>query len=159
VDPSSRFLYIGETATFPSSTTNSGGLRAMRMTTAPLAATELAGSPYASGGTGPRAITPNAAGDYVYVASVRGNSAGLITSFQVSAAGTTYQLAPQTSTVSTGILPVGMVEDNLSHFMLAVSSGGSPAFNAYVFDPKTIGQLDQTHTDSTASAPVAIVSQ
>jgi 6-phosphogluconolactonase (cycloisomerase 2 family) len=157
VDPQSRFLYIGETAAF-SSTTNSGGLRAFSVSAAsPLAVKELSGSPYASGGTGPHAIQPNASGDYVYVASWQGSSAGLITPFQVSSSGSTYTLTAQSNTIATGIEPFGMAEDNLGHFMLAVNGGGSPTFNGYIFDTTTVGKLDLTHTDSTASSPIAIV--
>lgn len=156
VDPQSRFLYIGETAAFPSSTTNSGGLRAFSLAT-PLALTELSTSPYISGGTGPHAIQPNAAGDFVYVASWQGTSAGLVTPFQVSSSGTTYTLSAQSGTVATGIQPFGMAEDDLDHFMLAVSSGGSPTFSAYIFDTTTVGKLDLTNSDKTATNPIAVV--
>jgi 6-phosphogluconolactonase (cycloisomerase 2 family) len=156
VDPQSRFLYLGETAAFPTSTTSSGGLRIFSVA-APLAIAELATSPYASGGTGPHAIQPNAAGDFVYVASWQGSSAGLITPFQVSSSGTTYTLTALTNTVATGIEPVGLAEDDLSHFMLAISSGGTPTFSAYIFDTTTIGKLDLTNTDSTAVSPIAVL--
>ncbi len=157
VDPQSRFLYIGETAAFSSSTTNSGGLRAFSVAASPFALTELSGSPYASGGTGPHAIRPNAAGDYVYVASWQGSSAGLITPFQVSSSNSTYKLTVQTNTIATGTEPFGLAEDNLGHFMLAVNSGGSPTLNGYIFDTTTVGKLDLTHSDSTAASPIAIV--
>ena len=157
MDPQSRFLYIGETAAFPSSTTNSGGLRAFTINASPLGVTELATSPYASGGTGPHAIRPNAAGDFVYVASWQGSSAGLVTPFQVSSSGTTYTLTAQTNTAATGAEPMALAEDNLAHFMLAASSAGNPAFSAYTFDTTTIGKLNLTNTDSTATDPIAIV--
>ena len=157
VDPQSRFLYVGETAAFTTSTTNSGGLRAFSVAASPLALKELSGSPYASGGTGPHAIQPNAAGDYVYVASWQGSSAGLITPFQVSSSGSTYSLTAQANTIATGDEPFDLAEDNLGHFMLAVNTGGSPTFNGYVFDTTTVGKLDLTHSDSTTSSPIAIV--
>ena len=156
MDPQSRFLYIGETAAFPNAATNSGGLRAFTINSGPLGVTELTTSPYASGGTGPHAIKPNAAGDFVYVASWQGASAGLITPFQVSSAGTVYTLTAQTNTVATGSEPMALAEDNLAHFMLAASSAGNPAFSAYTFDTTTVGKLDLTNTDSTATAPIAI---
>jgi 6-phosphogluconolactonase (cycloisomerase 2 family) len=156
VDPQSRFLYVGETAAFPTSTASSGGLRIFSVA-APLAIAELATSPYASGGTGPHAIQPNAAGDFVYVASWQGTSAGLITPFQVSSSGTTYTLTALTNTVATGIEPAALAEDDLSHFMLAVSSSGTPTFSAYIFDTTTVGKLDLTNTDSTATSPIAVV--
>lgn len=157
VDPQNRFLYVGETAAFPTSATSSGGLRAFSVTASPLAVTELATSPYASGGTGPHAIQSDTAGDYVYVASWQGTSAGLMTPFQVSSSGATYKLTAQSNTVATGTQPVGLAEDSLGHFMLAVSSGGSPSFSGFIFDTTTVGKLDLTHTDSTASSPIAIV--
>lgn len=156
-DPQNRFLYIGETAAFPSSTSNSGGLRAFSLASSPLSVTELTGSPWASGGTGPHAIQPDAAGAYVYVASWQGSSAGVITPFQITTSGISYLLTAQSSTVATGVQPLGLAEDNLGHFILAVSSGGNPSFNAYIFDTTTAGKLDQTDTDTTAVSPVEVV--
>jgi 6-phosphogluconolactonase (cycloisomerase 2 family) len=158
MDPQNRFLYIGETAAFSTSTSSSGGLRAFSIASSPLAVTELASSPFVSGGTGPHAIQTDAAGDYVYVASWQGASSGLITPFQVSSSGSTYTLTAQTNTVATGTEPLGLAEDNLGHFMLAVSSSGSPSFSAFVFDT-TVGKLDLTNTDTTATNPIAIVAQ
>jgi hypothetical protein len=154
-DPQSRFMYIGETAAF-STTSSSGGLRAFTIASSPLAVTEFQSSPYQSAGTGPHAIQPNAAGDFVYAASWQGTSAGLITPFQVSTTGSVYKLSALSSTVATGIQPSGLDVDNLGHFMLAVSSGGSPTFSAYIFDTTTIGKLDLTNTDSTAASPAGI---
>lgn len=157
VDPQSRFVYIGETAVFLSSTTSSGGLRAFAVTASPLSVSELASSPYVSGGTSPRAIQPKATGDYVYVSSWQGSSAGLMTPFEIAASGTTYKLTALTSTITTGDEPSGLAEDNLGNFMLAANGGGSPTFNGYIFDTTTLGKLDQTNTDSTVSDPIAIV--
>jgi hypothetical protein len=159
-DPLSRFMYIGETAAFPTSTSSSGGLRAFTIASSPLAVAEFQGSPYQTTGTGPHAIQPIAAGDYVYAASWQGTTAGLITPFQltstVSTTGTVYKLTALTSTVATGIQPSGLDEDNLANFMLAVSSGGTPTFSAYIFDTTTIGKLDLTNTDSTAATPAGV---
>ena len=155
-DPQNRFLYIGETAVFTTSG-SSGGLRAFSFTASPFSATELTGSPWASGGTGPHAIAPTSTGSYVYVASWQGSSAGLITPFQLTTSGSSYVLTALSSTVATGVEPMGMTEDNLGHFMLTVNSGANPSLNAYIFDTTTVGMLDQTNTDATAVSPEAVV--
>ena len=92
VDPNNSLLYIGETAA--TSGYNSGGLRAFNYNTL----TEVSGSPYATGGLAPYAITPTRygsnAGDFVYVAnrSVSGSSDGNIAGFAVTTTGTNYSL-------------------------------------------------------------------
>jgi len=159
MDPQNRLMYVGETSAFPSSSSSSGGLRAFSITTTSNAVTltELAGSPYVSGGTGPHAITPITSGDFVYVGSWQGTSAGLVTPFQVTTSGSTFSLTAQTSTTATGDEPFAMDEDNLSHFILAVNYLGSPTLNAYIFDTTTTYKLDSAITDSTASSPIAIL--
>ena len=159
MDPQNRLMYVGETSAFPTSTSSSGGLRAFTITatSSVLTLTELSGSPYASGGTGPHAITPDAAGDYVYVASWQGASAGLVTPFQISTSGTTYSLTAEANTTASGDEPFGMAEDNLGHFMLAVNYLGSPTLDGYFFDTTTTYQLDSAITDSTTSSPIAII--
>jgi len=156
-DPQNRMLYVGETAAFPSSTTgNSGGLRTFVIGSGSL--TELkTGSPTASGGTGPHSILPLANGDYVYVGNWAGSSTGNITGFQVTSSGSTYALTLQTNTAATGTQPSGLAEDNKSNFVLAVSNGGSPQFDAYIFDTTTTGKLDASVTGSTGAGPIAVV--
>jgi 6-phosphogluconolactonase (cycloisomerase 2 family) len=154
VDPSSRLLYIGEFQAFPSSTTSSGGLRAFTISTSTL--TELSGSPYASGGTGPNAILPESGGSYVYVANSNGTSKGNITGFTVS----TSALTKLSSSVSTGNIPKGLVEDASGNFVLAVNGTGSTSLDAYYFDTTTSGQLDLSitaTTSTTGSSPVTVV--
>jgi 6-phosphogluconolactonase len=157
VDPQNRFLYIGETVAFPSSTTNSGGLRIFAISGNTL--TEPTTSPYPSGGTGPHSILPKSTGDYVYVANWAGTSAGNVTGFQVVTSGSTPALTVQSGTVATGNEPSGLAEEGKLSFVLAVSSGGSPVFDAYIFDTTTAGQLDFALTGSTGTGPVAIVAQ
>ena len=158
MDPQNRLMYVGETSAFPTSS-SSGGLRAftIKATSSAITLAEISKTPYVSGGTGPHAITPDSAGDYVYVGSWQGTSAGLITPFQLTTSGSTYSLAAQTKTTATGDEPFAMAEDNLSHFMLAVNYLGNPTFDAYIFDTTTTYQLDSTNTDSTASSPIAIL--
>ena len=155
VDPQNRFFFVGETAAFPSSSTNSGGLRAFTYNSG--TPQELTGSPYASGGTGPHAITAKSTGDFVYVANWNGTSSGNITGFQVTTANSAYSLKTLTATVATGNEPVGLVEDSKSNFILAINSTGSTPLDAYVFDTTTAGKLNLALTGSTGTGPLAIL--
>jgi hypothetical protein len=151
MDPQSRLLYIGETSAFPSSTTNSGGLRVYTIGTGSV--TALTTAPYAPAGTGPHAILPDSTGKYVYAASWQTSSTGVITGYTV----TTSALTAISTTVSTGTEPYGLAEDSSDGFVLAVSFSGGPTFDAYTFDSSTAGQLDSSLTGSTGTGPVAIV--
>jgi 6-phosphogluconolactonase (cycloisomerase 2 family) len=149
IDPQSRLLYIGETAAFPSSTTNSGALRAFTIGTGSL--NEITMKPYAPLGTGPYVILPDATGDYVYAASWQ-SGPGVVTGYSV----TTSALTAITNTVATGTQPSGMAEDSTGNFVLAVSSTGN-TFDAYTFDATTPGQLDPLVASSPVTNPIAIV--
>jgi len=150
IDPKSRLLYIGETAAFPNSTSNSGALRVFTIGSSSL--NELAYSqPYAPAGTGPHAILPVAGGGYVYVASWQSGSTGLITGYSV----TTSALTPLAATSATGTQPYGLVQDSTGDFVLAVSNSGT-TFSAFTMDSST-GQLSSVVTASPVSGPVAIV--
>jgi 6-phosphogluconolactonase (cycloisomerase 2 family) len=152
VDPSSRMVYVGETAA--TTGTNSGGLRAFALTTSTGALTELSGSPISSGGTGPYSILPKSTGDYVYVANWQGESSGNITGFSITASTSTaspYTLAKVTSS-ATGIRPMAIVEDSDKNFVLAANAGGSPNLEAYIFDTTTDYQLDTVISSSTYAA-------
>jgi hypothetical protein len=159
IDPlSNRLLYIGEAAAYPTSTTNSGGLRTFVI--GATSVTELAtGSPTPSGGTGPHSILPKSTGDFVYVANWAGSSTGNITGFQVTTTATTYSLSLLSSTVATGSQPMSLAEDNLKNFVLAVSFTGNPYFDAYVFDTTTAGKLDSVVTSSTVISTIAVAAQ
>jgi 6-phosphogluconolactonase (cycloisomerase 2 family) len=151
MDPQSRLLYVGETAAFSSSTTNSGALRVYTIGTNSV--TELTyAKPYAPAGTGPYAILPAASGSYVYAASWQSGGAGEITGYAV----TTSALTALSATVATGTEPVGLAEDSNDSYVLAVSTSGTE-FDAYTFDSTTTGQLDSSLTGTTASGPVAVV--
>ena len=161
VDPSTttpRLFYIGETE----ASSNSGGLRAFNYSSLGTSkVTEIAGSPYSSGGLAPAAILPELSGTYVYVASGQGTSSdGVLQGFNIatstSGSTTTYSLS-SISTVSTGIQPQSLAEDSLSNFVLAVSSGGSPDFDAYIFDTATEGKLDSSITSTTGTDPTGAV--
>ena len=149
VDPGTtpRLFYIGETE----ASSSSGGVRAFDYSSLGSSKlTEIAGSPYSSGGLAPHAILPEAGGSYVYVASWQGaTSDGTLQGFNIatsiSGSTTTYSLS-SISTVATGIEPSGLAEDSDSNFVLAVSSGGSYDLEAYIFDTTTAGKLDLTLT-------------
>jgi 6-phosphogluconolactonase (cycloisomerase 2 family) len=155
IDPQSRLLYVGETAAFPNSTSNSGALRVFTIGATSL--TELAyTAPYAPLGTGPHAILPDPTGSYVYVASWQTLLPGAITGYSVATSALT-QIG--SSTVATGTGPASLAEDSTHSYVLALSSQASPLFNAYTFDPTTLGQLDPASVTGSpaASDPIAIV--
>ena len=153
IDPQSRLLYIGETAAFPNSNSNSGALRVFTIGANSLSELKYA-SPYAPLGTGPHAILPDATGSYLYAASWQTGAAGAITSYSVS---TTALTQIGSGTVATGTEPNGMAEDSTNSYLLAISNQGSPLFSAFTFDATTSGQLDASTSGSTISNPVAIV--
>jgi hypothetical protein len=151
VDPSDRLVYVGETAA--TSGSNSGGLRAFSLNVSTGVLSEISVSPLSSGGLGPYSILPKSTGDYVYVANWTGqSSSGNITSFEITASGSSYTLTKLSSTAATGIRPMSLAEDSTGDFVLAVCSGGSPYFDAYIFDSTTAGQLDTTLTSSSYAA-------
>jgi 6-phosphogluconolactonase len=160
VDPGATpaLFYIGETE----ASSSSGGLRAFNYSSLGTGSvTEIAGSPYSAGGLAPHAILPEATGSYLYVASGQGaTSDGVLQGFNIttniSGSVTTYTLS-SISTVSTGIQPAGLAEDSLGNFVLAVSSGGSYDFEAYIFDTTTLCKLDSTITSTTGTDPTGAV--
>src|SRR6266568_830492 len=164
VDPTNRLLYIGET--LGNSAGTAGGLRVFNYSSLGGTLTQATGSPLSSGGLAPNAILPIASGDDVYVANGAGNSAvGNIQGFAVTSTGTAsapaYKVATGSS-ASAGIQPVGLAEDNLANFVLAVSSGGStsagsPDLEAYIFDTTTAGQLDSVISAKTGNDPVQAI--
>jgi 6-phosphogluconolactonase (cycloisomerase 2 family) len=155
VDPINRLLYIGETLA-TSGSSNTGGLRAFNYSSLSGVPTELAGSPFASGGLAPVSILATSSGAYVYVANatVSNSTTGNISGFTVIASGTTYSLTALSSTASAGTTPAGMAEDSTSAFLLLVNSGGGPDLEAYTFDTTTPGKLDSSLTSSTGTDPV-----
>lgn len=155
-DPQSRLLYTGETSVFPNSSSSPGGMRAFAVSSTSL--TEISGSPYASGGTGPHALLAEATGNYVYIANWAGTSTGSISGFSVAASGTTYVLTALSNTATTGVEPSSLAEDTKGNFIFTVSTGGSPYWSAYTFDATTASKLDLALTStSTGTSPAAIV--
>ena len=162
VDPSSRLLYVGETAAISSSggirgiNSNTGGLRVINYSTLQ----EVSGSPFATGGLAPVAIAPTRyganAGNFVYVANrtVNGSSTGNIAGFTVTTSGSTSTLTALSSTASAGITPLGLAQDNTGSYLLVVNSGGTPDLGAYSFDSTTAGALDVALSTATGTDPV-----
>jgi 6-phosphogluconolactonase (cycloisomerase 2 family) len=148
VDPQNRLLYVGETDAL--SSTQTGGLRAFTIASGGI--TEISGSPYATGGTGPTGILPTADGNYVYVAnqSVSGSSDGNIEGFSVST-------ASLTSLASVAAGPTGrmsLAEDSTGSFILAVDFAGNPDLKAYSIGA---GTLTSVLSDPTGTDPVGAV--
>lgn len=152
VDPSNRLLYVGETVAL--SGTQTGGLRVFSIG-AGANVTELTGSPYATGGTGPSAIL--ATTNFVYVANraVSGSNNGNVSGYSIAASGGTSYTLTLVNTIAAGISTVGLVEDNTSTYILAVNTGGSSDLNAYTFD--TTGKLTSYASTSTGTDPVQAV--
>ncbi len=149
VDPTNRLLYVGESDALPSAT-QSGGLRVF--TIANNGVTELAGSPYQAGGTGPSAIQPSADGTYVFVAngSVSGSQTGNIASFSVST-------SALTSVGSIAAGPAGLLslaEDSTKSYLLVTDSAGGPDLSAYSM---SAGALTSPITGTTGTDPVGAV--
>ncbi len=149
VDPSNRFLYIGETDALPSQT-QTAGLRVFSI--AANGISEIGGSPYAVGGTGPSAILPTADSNYVFVAnqSVAGSSSGNIAGFSVSSAG----LASNGTTAAGPGGHLGLAEDSTSSFVLAVDIAGNPDLQAYSLSS---GTLTSTLVAATGNDPVGAI--
>lgn len=156
VDPgaSPRLLYVGETL---ASGGTAGGLRVFNYSSVGTATlTQVAGSPFSSGGLAPSAILPLASGDYVYVGNGQGTAAGNITGFSVATSNGTTSVA-SVSTVSSGTQPSGLAEDSDSNFLLAVSVGGGSDLECYIFDSTTAGKLDDAINSSTGTDPTEAV--
>jgi 6-phosphogluconolactonase (cycloisomerase 2 family) len=148
VDPQNRLLYVGETIAV--SGTQTGGLRAFTISSSGVS--EIAGSPFASGGTAPSSILPTADGSYVYVAngSVSGNADGNITGFSVTA--TSLTAIGTTAAGPSGRL--GLAEDSTGSYLLAIDSAGGPDLQAYTMSS---GALTSAVTDPTGTDPVKAI--
>jgi len=155
VDPSSRLLYIGETAAV-SGSSNTGGLRVLDYNSL----VELASSPFATSGLSPVDILPlpygTNKGNYVYVANrtVSGSSTGLIQGFFIATSGSTFSVTAMGSNAAAGIAPVGMVQESKGNYLLVINSGGSPDLQGFTFDSTTAGKLDAGITSATGTDPV-----
>jgi 6-phosphogluconolactonase (cycloisomerase 2 family) len=151
VDPSDRLLYVGET--LAASAPQTGGLRAFTIG-ANSALTEVSGSPYPSGGTGPSAILPTASFVYVANRAVSGSNNGNITGYPIATVGTTFSLGAVINSVSAGQVTLGLAIDSSKTFLLAVNAQGSPDLSTFTFDATTAGKLVVGPTAATGTDPV-----
>lgn len=153
VDPSDHLVYVGET--LAAAAPQTGGLRVYSIETG-AALTEISGSPYSTGGTGPSAIL--ATTSYVYVANraVSGSNNGNITVFPVTTSGSSYSLGAAINTVSAGLVTLGLAEDNTHTYLLAVNASGSPDLSAFTFDSAT-GKLVAGPTAATGTDPAGAI--
>ena len=154
IDPTNRLLYVGESDALASET-QSGGLRVFTIGSGGI--TEISGSPFTTGGTGPSAILPQA--DYVYVANeaVGGSSTGNIASFSLDSTGTTSAPAytvKSIGTVGAGTAPLSLAADSTGNFLLVVNSGG-PDLEGYTM---SAGTLTSVLTGATGTDPVEAIS-
>jgi len=156
VDPSSTPLlfYIGETN--GNSAGTSGGLRAFNFSSLGGTLKQATGSPMATGGLAPAYILPLATPDYVYVANGSGTLAGFALTSATSGSTTTYTLTAG-STATIGSTAEGLAADSTGSYLLSVSYGGSPYFDAFTFDSTTTGTLDSAVSSSSQSYSIAIV--
>jgi hypothetical protein len=161
VDPTNRLFYIGETLAVSAS----GGLRIFNYSSLGTgnprsSPSQITGSPIASGGGTPRAILPEASGDYIYVANWQGDSgSGNIEWFPITVSGTTYTVAAG-KTIAGGIEPYSLAEDNSKSFVLAASFGdnssvgGDPDLEAFSMSS---GALTANIVSATGTDPVGAV--
>jgi len=157
VDPSNRLLYVGETVAV--SGTQTGGLRVFTIG-ATSDITEITGSPYSTGGTGPSAILPGTSLVYVANKAVSGSTDGNITGFTLATSGTTtitYSLTT-ISSIAAGISTMALSSDSTTTYILAANSGGSPDLSTFTFDATTTGKLDAAAVVTTGTDPVQAVS-
>ena len=156
VDPTNRLLYVGETDVLPSPAAQSGGLRVFAIGSGGV--TEFAtgnGYPYTTGGAGPSAILPSLNGDYLFVAnrSVNGSSSANIAEFSVTSTSLT-----SIGTAAAGPQgQIGLAEDSMSHFVLAVDFAGKPDLEAYTMSSGalTAALTSPTGTDPTGALAIA----
>ena len=149
VDPNNQFLYVGESDALPTAS-QSGGVRVFTVGTGGV--TEVSGSPYPTGGTGPSSILPTSDGNYVYVAnkSVSGSSTGNISSYSVATTGLTF-IATAVAGPS-GLL--SLAEDSTGGYLLATDSVGDPDLEAYTI---SAGTLTSVLSVTTGTDPVGAI--
>jgi 6-phosphogluconolactonase (cycloisomerase 2 family) len=159
VDPSNKFLFVGETlALSASSTTNTGGVRIFSISSTANTLTELSNSPISSGGQGPAFILPDLSGDFLYIAnrSVYGQLVANVYGYGYTAnsSGTTFTPTALANTpYSSGTATLSLAEDNSKSFIIAVNLGGSPDMNGYTFSTTNPGALSLSISQSTGTDP------
>jgi 6-phosphogluconolactonase len=153
VDPQNRLLYVGE-ANAVSSSTNSGGLRALTIGSG--GATEISGSPYAIGGTGPSSILPTSDGNFVYIAStsVSGSGNGAIASFSVSSSASALTSVGTVQAGATGL--INLAEDSTSTYVLATDASGNFDLEAYTMNAGVLTSVLTNNFGTSPSGAIAV---
>jgi 6-phosphogluconolactonase (cycloisomerase 2 family) len=154
VDPSNRLLYIGETDV-STTAAQPGGLRVFAIGSGGVTEFAVSASyPYTTGGAGPSAILPSLDGNYVFVAnrSISGSSSANIAEFSVTSTALT-----SIGTVGAGPQgQIGLAEDSLGHFVLAVDQAGGPDLDAYTLSSGTLTSAIQSSTGADPVGAVAV---
>lgn len=139
VDPTSKFLYVGET---------NQGIRAFS-----IAANfpEVSGSPFKAGGQ-PRFLLFDGTGANLYAAN---QADGTISASSVAATGVLTEIAGSPFS-SVGSQPYALALDQTKKYLLGVNIGGNPSVQAYGFSTTTAGALAAGSNISGLSAADAI---
>jgi 6-phosphogluconolactonase len=148
-DPNSLFLFVAETNT---------GLRVFSIGSGG-SLQEVSGSPYAVG-TGPRAVSLDPTGSYVYVANYGSNN---VSAFTLTAASGKLTAVAGSPFSSGGLQPIGIVNDNSKAFVAVINSGnngsgGTSDLQLFKFDATTDGKLDPVATATTGTDPTNPIS-
>ncbi len=145
VDPSSKFLFIGETNV---------GVRVATIA-ANSSFSEIGGSPFKAGGQ-PRYITLDGTGGYVYVANATDNT---ISGYSLQANGGLTALTGSPFS-SVGSLPYALALDQSKKYLIETNVGVSNSSNVnvqvYSFDATTAGKLNPGATVTNLPAAGAI---
>lgn len=142
VDPTSKFLFMGET---------NAGVRVVAISPGSSFA-EVKGSPFAGGGQ-PRSIVLDGTGANLYVANAADNT---ISGYAIQSSGA---LSPLTGSPfsSIGKQPNGLALDKTKKYLVSANLAGGPDVQVFSFDATTAGKLDAgaAATGNPASAAVA----
>jgi len=143
-DPNSKFLFVGELNT---------GLRVLSIGTAG-ALTEVSGSPYTAG-TGPKGVTVDPTGAYVYVLNYGSDN---ISGFSLNAASGQLTAISGSPFSSGGLTPVAMVSDSSEKYLAVMNSGangsnGNNDVQLFSYSTTTPGALVAGASATTGSDP------
>lgn len=143
-DPTSAFLFVAEINT---------GLRVLSIGTNGTL-NEVSGSPYAVG-TGPRGVTLDTTGSYVYVANFGSNN---ISAFTLTTASGKLTAIAGSPFSSGGQMPLAFVNDNQKKYIGVINNGsngstGNSDLQLFGFDATTDGKLDPISTATTGTDP------
>lgn len=147
VNSAGTYLYAAETGI--------NSIRVLSINSTTGALTEITGSPYTTGGTGPYGILIDSTGSYLYVANRATNN---VSAFLVSSSGALTQISGSPFTAGTN--PVALAQDNTHTYIGVVNAGGTPDLQTYTISTTTPGALVAFKSAATGSDPtnaIAIV--